>query len=1754
MSKRNLFLLFVVAAVLLVATEIPTKSNTNGQVGLIAGRNVNMVSGTEWPGGDPWLQRQNEPSIAVSTRNPLHLLAGANDYRSIDVYKVDELPGFEKVSSARDAWLGVFKSYDGGQSWTSTLLPGYLHADTTPPEAPTSPLLGFEAAADPVVRAGTNGLFYYSGITFNRGQRGLGQVFVARFIDNNNKETGAIEYIDTKIIDVGNEGHFIDKPSIVVDIPRDGSPMTTLPNGQIVPSGNVYIVYTSFMGDLAEDAHSKMMFSMSTDCGETWSTPSQITDAGQPYQAATLAINPIDGRPYVAYRRFAKDHTDAIMMCWAERKEKETEEGYWHGKIKFSKPIVLTEIDPFDQPTSEVTFRTNDYPTMTIDKDGVIYVAWSQRGLGPYGEGKIVMKTSADDGQTWVGPALVDDPSLSGYEFMPSLTSGAGKVMMLWYDQQYDVCGHFDDQYIQENYPIRHTIDVQAAEIHSIPDPYFSYETIQVSRYPWFFTFDDPNNPIAVQLQHNMPNLRIFGGGTVPFLGDYIDITASPMFIFENGEWKYNTYSNSVYHVAWTDNRDVRPPGPGGEWWDYVAPGEGCGELDQNKTGIRNQNIYTSRITEGIIAGSPGNTKSLNMDRAFVVFVKNTTGTPLDLPRDLILEIVETSGATAYFMKAGENVGVQLEVEVPPQSSVSATVMVESNSNEYATVRINVYEGTDLLTYILLNPDSTNPFIEDPEGLEPGTPHVGSEGETHTPHVGSEDVINWEYSVDSPHVGSEDATSPHVGSNDDWVTPHVGSDDDIVSGSTIHVGTNNHVILSNIVNPHVGSNDFDAIPENSSMTDIIWTVENRGNTTSTFTLSSFPFYDYNPDQIAVQLIVYKVYTTPTALGCELKEQEHHELIVSQTSPHVGSDEFPSMSVPWSFSDVTFSIPPKGTGEQEVEYKVILRYMDKDTTDGIELNPEDQGIIVKPEAPDIIGGVVIPPASALVIKTRTIDLDNGIAGTTYSETLEVMGGYGNYVWTLGGEAANWLSITGQSNGSCDISGTAPTQAGTYTLTVHVEDIDSAYSRPTLTADKTLTITVNAGPLADFTIGAPADSTAGTEFSVTITAKDNYGNTTTDVSGDTTLSTVEGDISPSSLPDSVFTDDGIWNGNVTLTASGSRTISVENYPATAYFSIFINPAPASYLTVTGNGTMTAGDSEELVITAYDEYNNLATGYDGTKSLTFTGPGTAPDGTSVPTVEGIEVGNPVDVNFIAGESDLEAATFIPYLAETTSVDVSDGLIDSYGDPNYDYDVTVDPASVSYVKIRDAAGGAGSEVDTHVMTADDTFTVWSAGYDPYGNYNTDVRAMWSTTGTLDPIIFGTPWQSTIFSPHTAPRSGTIEAEPAPGITGDATGTITVNPGAANYFKITGSSTMTAGSSQTITITAYDQDNNVAINYGILGTDLIFSGANASPNPPTVPTCTDRFGVDVAFGTSTRILFSDGVGTSTMKLYNAETAHIKATQGAIGTSDANDLDVTVSPAAKAKLLWVSNPSTSVYEGATWDPFSIEITDPYGNRTAGSDQITLLPVSLGGTRIKNAAAGLVTFNDITGNIPGTASVQGTATGVTPTSVVNVEVIDVLSSVPNPSFESGVAGPDGWETFNSASFLWDVDFVYDGSKSVGIACGGGCDSITGWRTSKFIAINPDLDYELSAYYWWDGDPEDRDYHGINIRFYDKYGNFLSGTGVTVDAEDPSTEWHQTVRTFSAPSNCFMIKISVERTTEDSPSSATVWFDYVTLRII
>lgn len=58
--------------------------------GQVAGQNSNMVSGTNWPAGDPYLQRQNEPSIYSSM----------DGRRNVEEHAARIPAGYLRVSSA----------------------------------------------------------------------------------------------------------------------------------------------------------------------------------------------------------------------------------------------------------------------------------------------------------------------------------------------------------------------------------------------------------------------------------------------------------------------------------------------------------------------------------------------------------------------------------------------------------------------------------------------------------------------------------------------------------------------------------------------------------------------------------------------------------------------------------------------------------------------------------------------------------------------------------------------------------------------------------------------------------------------------------------------------------------------------------------------------------------------------------------------------------------------------------------------------------------------------------------------------------------------------------------------------------------------------------------------------------------------------------------------------------------------------------------------------------------------------------------------------------------------------------------------------------------------------------------------------------------------------------------------------------------------------------------------------------------------
>jgi hypothetical protein len=980
----------------------------------VPSRNVNMVSGVEWPGGDPFLQRQNEPSVAVSTRNPMHLLAGANDYRTVD------LPGLPDDRMTGDAWPGVFTSTDGGATWKSTLVPGY-------PQEPnsTSPLHGLDAGADPIVRSGPHGLFYYAGIVFDRtnpviearrraeehghaagvSDTSTSVVFVARYIDNNVKENGnPIAYLGTSIVAkndyYSDPGVFLDKPWLAVDMPRLGAGTCTITQTlggktvtQTLSAGNVYLAYSQFTGKASDGSSlGKLMLSRSTNCGATWSAPIAISGTNHVNQGATIALDPRTGTVYVAWRRFAwplKSTTpterDAILIARSLDRGK-----------TFSAPEVVKEFQPFDQPTfEEYQFRTSAYPTAGVDRAGRVLLAWSARGVQqPNGDARIVLTwarypsrlralfSSDDDDGTeaaktgdarpaWTTPAPVDpDLTHRGHQIMPSMLVTGLRVQIAWVDLQQDNTwgvytrdpgtgqwqetrprpqsderssspSHVFNPRINDTdvHTRRHSADIWVAQAD--PGDRLGFTLRRASDYRAGTREDDRD--LVQQLQFNPPNLPIFKKGTASFWGDYIDLAAQPLEQKAPRRWRFALQPPST-HVVFTDNRDVRAP-TNGDWSDYTpprspalqaeslfAPGTAtptCTTAHPENAGMRNQNIYTARVSQGLYVAAPGNAKPLGrIQRAFVVYAEN--GTLATKTFRMSIASQPTGGSASFRQFARLS---QLDVTIGPRSSASRTVYVGS-TDPRAPVTVDVREVSGgvvvppaaggLQGAAVLNPDSTNPDMMNPDMMNTDV----LSAEIYTPDMMNPDMMNPD--MMNPDMMNPDMMNPDM-MNPDMMNPGV-INPDMMNPDMMNAGpdVNASILNPDMMNPDMMNSDLVA----GALTDTVWTLTNNGNTTAAYDVELVLRNGAQPPAgFKTQLLLYKTYLTPVAKDCQLVQETQNVLIASIPGPRfVAGAPVPSDPADGSLKHATLWLAP---GESA---KVALRVLDPNRSDAVRFDP------------------------------------------------------------------------------------------------------------------------------------------------------------------------------------------------------------------------------------------------------------------------------------------------------------------------------------------------------------------------------------------------------------------------------------------------------------------------------------------------------------------------------------------------------------------------------------------------------------------------------------------------------------------------------------------------------------------------------------------------------------------------------------------------------------------------------------------------
>src|SRR2546425_2759228 len=314
---------------------------------------------------------QNEPSVAVNPRHSNIIVAGSNDYCA------------QIVNG--DVWAGYYRSTDGGSTWSDSLVPGYPK-DTSAAGA-ASPAHGqCGAAGDPTQAFDTQGRLFYGFICFNRVQPINGSMYVATY-----DEDGA-RYVRTVLVARGTPsanfaGVFQDKVNLTVD--QTGGART----------GYVYVAWAKYSGYAPNNV---ILFSRSTDHGQTFSRPIRVTTGLFEEQFADLAVGP-DGDVYLTFRTISHQPStfDAVWLT------KSTD-----GGVNWSEPQVVAKITPFDSDqfgggdcgdgpfacaTGLTYSRFASLSAVAADGTGV-HVVWSAGNTD--GQAKISARNSPE-GVTW---------------------------------------------------------------------------------------------------------------------------------------------------------------------------------------------------------------------------------------------------------------------------------------------------------------------------------------------------------------------------------------------------------------------------------------------------------------------------------------------------------------------------------------------------------------------------------------------------------------------------------------------------------------------------------------------------------------------------------------------------------------------------------------------------------------------------------------------------------------------------------------------------------------------------------------------------------------------------------------------------------------------------------------------------------------------------------------------------------------------------------------------------------------------------------------------------------------------------------------------------------------------------------------------------------------------------------------------------------------------------------------------------------
>jgi hypothetical protein len=311
----------------------------------------------------------NEPSITIDFKNPRHIVAGCNLN-----------------------WYAF--SRNGGQTWQHS----QLHSS-------------YIVWGDPMLLTDTNSNFYYFHLSQRPGPKWLDRIVCQKSTD------GGKTWNDGSFTEVDGKQH--DKEWAVVD--RN--------------TNTIYMTWTVFdkYGSRKPEDSTHILFSKSTDEGESWTKPLRINDRGgdcidsdSTVEGAVPTVGP-EGEIYVVWAGHNKLYFDKSTDggdTWLE-----------HDKI------IANQYGGWDYDIPGI-YRANGLPVITCDLSegpnrGTIYINYSDQKYG-INDTDVWLLKSTDGGDTWSESKPVNDGPRDKQQFLTWMTIDQtnGFLYFVFYDRR----------------------------------------------------------------------------------------------------------------------------------------------------------------------------------------------------------------------------------------------------------------------------------------------------------------------------------------------------------------------------------------------------------------------------------------------------------------------------------------------------------------------------------------------------------------------------------------------------------------------------------------------------------------------------------------------------------------------------------------------------------------------------------------------------------------------------------------------------------------------------------------------------------------------------------------------------------------------------------------------------------------------------------------------------------------------------------------------------------------------------------------------------------------------------------------------------------------------------------------------------------------------------------------------------------------------------------------------------------------------